>query len=177
MKVTHRTLRVRRCGADDVPILATLRRVWTEEQAGSAADDDSFEAEFAAWHARENDHRVTWLAEVEVGRVGMLNVLIFTRMPRPRCVGAATMPTQWGYIANMFVLERYRNSGIGAALLSAATDFADQTGLARLVLSPSQRSVPFYERAGFVVPTSLMMREPFSGAAEAGPASGSGPGR
>jgi hypothetical protein len=29
---------------------------------------------------------------------------------------------------------------------------ADERGYARLVLSPSARSVPFYERAGFVVP-------------------------
>ncbi|MEJ7742220.1 MAG: GNAT family N-acetyltransferase [Nocardioidaceae bacterium] len=130
-----------------MPILATLRRVWTEEQAGSAADDNSFEAEFAAWHARENDHRVTWLAEVEVGPVGMLNVLIFfTRMPRPRRVGAATMPTQWGYIANMFVLERYRNSGIGARAAVRRHRLRRPNRLSEVGAEPSQLSVPFYER-------------------------------
>jgi hypothetical protein len=36
--------------------------------------------------------------------------------------------------------------------------YADSEGLARLVLSPSERSVPFYERAGFGTATSLLVR-------------------
>jgi hypothetical protein len=37
-------------------------------------------------------------------------------------------------------------------LLGALIDAADERGYARLVLSPTLRAVPFYERAGFVVP-------------------------
>lgn len=158
--VSWAAVRVRRSGPDDLPTVAALRRAWTEEQAGSAINDDSFEAEFAAWHARESEQRVTWLAERAGETVGMLNMLVFTRMPRPRPPDAATRPTQWGYIANVFVLGRHRNAGVGSHLVSAAADFADESGLVRLVLSPSQRSIPFYERAGFATATSLMIREP-----------------
>jgi GNAT superfamily N-acetyltransferase len=52
----------------------------------------------------------------------------------------------------MFVREDVRNRGIGSVLLTAILAAADERGYARLVLSPSARSVPFYRRAGFVVP-------------------------
>jgi hypothetical protein len=42
--------------------------------------------------------------------------------------------------------------------LNASTGHADEHGFARLVLSPSERSVPFYARAGFEPATSLMVR-------------------
>jgi GNAT superfamily N-acetyltransferase len=52
----------------------------------------------------------------------------------------------------MFVREEHRNRGIGSALLAAILAAADERGYARLVLSPSERALPFYSRAGFVVP-------------------------
>ncbi len=68
----------------------------------------------------------------------------------------------------MFVLERHRNAGIGRALLDAAIEAADRRGYARIVLAPSIRSIPFYERAGFIDagpgagPDRLMVRAPRS---------------
>jgi GNAT superfamily N-acetyltransferase len=66
--------------------------------------------------------------------------------------------SDWGYIANAFVLREHRDNGLGTALLEAALAYADEHELVRVVLSPSVRSVPFYARAGFVVPTNLMVR-------------------
>ncbi len=63
-----------------------------------------------------------------------------------------------GYIANVYVRRLRRDSGIGSALVRAAVDYADEHGFARLVLSPSERSIAFYERAGFAPTTSLMLR-------------------
>jgi GNAT superfamily N-acetyltransferase len=56
--------------------------------------------------------------------------------------------------------EQHRNSGLGARLLATCTAYADERGFARVVLSPSPRSVPFYARGGFESATSLMVREP-----------------
>ena len=65
-------------------------------------------------------------------------------MPRPsRDAGT------WGYLANAFVLAPYRNRGIGARLLTALLAHADQQGYIRVVLRPSERAIPFYQRAGF----------------------------
>ena len=45
-----------------------------------------------------------------------------------------------------------RLATVGAALLDAVIAAAEARGYARLVLSPSERAIPFYARAGFVVP-------------------------
>jgi len=149
---------VRVATADDVPVIAGLRRAWTEENAGAPVEDPSFDEVFAGWFAREAGQRVTWLAEADGRVVGMLNLLVFTRMPRPRAGDAPQHPTQWGYVANVYVVPGDRARGTGRGLLDAATAHADLHGFARLVLSPSERSVPFYERAGFAPATSLMLR-------------------
>lgn len=149
---------VRFATAADVPVVAGLRQAWTEENAGGPVEDPSFETVFADWFEREAGQRVIWLAEAGDRVVGMLNLLVFTRMPRPRVEAAAQHPTQWGYVANVYVVPGDRDRGVGRLLLDAVTAHADEQGLARLVLSPSERSVPFYERAGFAPATSLMLR-------------------
>jgi GNAT superfamily N-acetyltransferase len=149
---------VRRATLADAPALVRLRRAWTEENAGEPVDDDSFEERFDAWLEREHDQRLTWVGCVDGMPVGMLNLLVFTRMPSPRPVGS-TRPTQWGYLANFFVLRGHRGGGLGRALLDACTAYADDHGFARVVLSPSERSVSLYARHGFVPATSLLTRE------------------
>jgi GNAT superfamily N-acetyltransferase len=147
---------VRLAGLDDVGTLARLRRAWTQEQAGRRLDDDGFAEAFAAWFEREYHQRLTWLAEVDGVAVGMLNMLVFTRMPKPAVPGRA-WSSQWGYVANVYVDAAARDRGTGRLLLDAAVDHARERGFARLVLSPSERSVPFYARAGFAPATSLMV--------------------
>jgi len=83
----------------------------------------------------------------------MMNLAIFERMPRP---GRA--PSRWGYLSNAFVLAAHRNQGIGGQLVAAVLSYVDQNGFARVVLSPSERSIPFYERAGFGPAYTLMLR-------------------
>ncbi len=151
------SLRIRTASRSDAPTIASLRRAWTEEYAGEAIADDTFDAEFDAWFAREADQRVIWLAEQGVDPVGMLNMLVFTRMPRPRRPGELR-PSQWGYIANFFVQADWRNDGVGRALLDTAVQYGDEHGFVRIVLSPTELSVPIYARGGFVPATSLMIR-------------------
>ncbi len=143
---------VRRAGLDDVATLTGLREEWAEEQHGEPLDDPAFADVFAAWFEREHDQRLTWLAEVDGSSIGMLNMLVFTRMPKP-----ARRTSHWGYIANVYVDASHRDAGVGRMLLDAALDHAREHDFARVVLSPSERSVPFYERAGFEPATSLLV--------------------
>jgi GNAT superfamily N-acetyltransferase len=138
----------------DVPALAELRRDWTLEWGGTA-DDDSFGERFAAWFNEETARRLTWLAEVDGRAVGMVNLAVFERMPQP---GRA--PSRWGYLANAFVLAAYRDTGIGGRLLEALLSYADEHDFVRVVLNPSERSVPYYERAGFSSAHNLLLRTP-----------------
>jgi GNAT superfamily N-acetyltransferase len=145
-------------GIRDAAEIARLRRAWVEEQAGSPIEDEDYDAEFAAWFEREAHQRVTWLAEIGDCIIGMLNMLVFTRMPKPRPVGVPQHPRQWGYIANVYVEQADRDAGVGKLLLDAALEYADEHGYVRVVLSPSERSIPFYRRAGFVPASSLLIR-------------------
>ena len=145
---------IRRAEDADLPGLARLRRESSADQDGHHADP-SFEERFAAWYARESSRRIIWLAEVDDRLVGAMNLAIFERMPRP---GRA--PSRWGYLGNAFVLAAYRNRGIGGQLLGAVLGYASENGFARVVLSPTQRSIPFYERAGFGPADALMLWTP-----------------
>lgn len=147
------TFEVRLAGPDDESTLAALRRAWTEEIAGGRVDDPEFEGRFGEWFARESDQRVTWLGSKDGEPAGMVNALIFTRMPKP-----GTQPSRWFYLANFYVLPDHRNGGLGSRMLTALTDYADQHEFVRTVLSPSDRSVPFYERSGFREAYDLMIR-------------------
>ena len=130
---------VRVAGPDDAPALAELRALWSD-----AAADAAFERRMAEWLDSEGDRRTVWLACLDGEPVGMASLFEYRRMPRP---GRAD--SRWGYVSNMFVREEHRARGIGAALLAAIVAAADEREYARLVLSPSERAVPFYRRAGF----------------------------
>jgi GNAT superfamily N-acetyltransferase len=74
-------------------------------------------------------------------------------MPRP-----GRPDSRWGYLANAFVLAEHRNRGVGAALLTELVAGARDRGCARIVLAPSERSVPFYRAAGFG-PASMLLAQ------------------
>ena len=145
---------IRRAEHADLAAIVQLRREWTREEHGDIADP-GFEENLAAWFAREWSRRIIWLAEVAGHPAGMMNLAIYERMPRP---GRAL--SRWGYLGNVFVPAEYRNRGIGSRLVSAALNYADQNGFVRVVLSPAERSIPLYERAGFGSADALMLRTP-----------------
>ncbi|MHB1431577.1 MAG: GNAT family N-acetyltransferase [Streptosporangiaceae bacterium] len=138
----------------DLAAISDLRRESTREQFGILGDPE-FEERFAAWFARESPRRITWVAEADGRLVGLMSLAIFERMPRP---GRA--PGRWGYLGNAFVLAAYRNQGVGGRMLRAILEYASENALARLVLSPSARSVPFYRRAGFRAAEELLVWTP-----------------
>jgi GNAT superfamily N-acetyltransferase len=134
---------VRVADAGDVGAIASLRSLWS----AGAGEDPEFARRMAAWLAAEGDRRTTWLATLGDSPVGMASVFEYRRMPRP-----ARPDSRWGYVSNMFVREDLRNRGIGSGLLTAIIAAADERCYARLVTSPSARALPFYRRAGFIVP-------------------------
>lgn len=143
---------IRIAAADDVPALVSLRRAAAAERDGAEVADDNFGTRFARWYETESG-RVTWLAEAAGEPVGMMSLAVFERMPRPgRDAG------RWGYLGNAFVLPGHRDQGTGTRLLTAVLRYADERGFARVVLSPSERSVPFYRRAGFGPAGTLLLR-------------------
>jgi GNAT superfamily N-acetyltransferase len=143
---------IRIADSADGPAIAALRRAWTAEERGDVADD-GFEARFLDWYERESARRVCWLGELSGQPVGMMNLSIFERMPRP---GLDT--GTWGYLANAFVLASYRNQGVGGRLLAALLAYADEHAYIRILLRPSERAIPFYQRAGFTPDGGFLVR-------------------
>jgi GNAT superfamily N-acetyltransferase len=133
---------IRRAEHADLAAIVQLRREWTQEEHGDIADPD-FDEHLAAWFARELSRRTMWLAEDGGRPVGMMNLAIYERMPRP---GRAL--SRWGYLGNV------------SRLVRAALNYADENGFVRVVLSPTERSIPLYERAGFGPAGALMLRTP-----------------
>ena len=131
---------IRPADASEVSAIAALRREDREP-----ADDPGFEDRFASWLVAEGDRRLSWVAELDGELIGCASLFEYRRMPAPGRPDA-----RWGYLGNMFVLERHRNAGVGTELLNAVIDEADRRGYARVVLAPTVPAVPFYERAGFV---------------------------
>ena len=138
-------LSVRAAGDDDLGVLAVLRRRWNEENRGPL-DDPDFEARFHAWCVAEHDTRTFFLAELNGEPVGMANVKHYIRMPAAGMVSAG----RWGYVGNVFVRAEHRDAGIGQALMDHIRDWAGDEGFEHLRLAPSERSIPFYARLGFV---------------------------
>ena len=149
--------RVRRAGITDLAAIAELRCGSAREQDGERLDP-GFGEDFAAWFEREQAHRVFWLAEMDGRPVGSMNLMVFARMPRP-----GRPPGRWGYLGNAFVLAAHRNRGVGRQLLDAVLGHAASQGFVRVVLSPSDRSIPFYLRAGFRAADELLVWTPTTG--------------
>ncbi len=145
---------IRRAEATDADrrALAAVRRRWTEEDDGGPIDDPGFEDRAVEWIAANESHRVAWLAELGGDPVGMLTVIVAERMPQP-----GRPDSGWGYVHHLVVHPDHRSQGIGAALIDAVVVEAITRGWSQLLLHPRPRSVPFYERAGFV-PADLLVR-------------------
>jgi GNAT superfamily N-acetyltransferase len=134
---------VRVADTGDIAAIASLRSLWS----AGAAEDPDLERRMAAWLAAEGDRRTIWLATLGDSPAGMASVFEYRRMPRP-----GRPDSRWGYVSNMFVREDLRNRGIGSALLTTVIAAAAERRYARLATSPTPRSLPFYRRAGFIVP-------------------------
>ena len=137
-------------GRDDHAIVACLRSLWTGVDRNA-----DFEARLSDWLTAEGDRRTTWPAWAGQDAIGMASLFEYRRMPRP-----GHDDSRWGYLSNMFVRDEFRNRGVGTAVLAAVVAAADDRGYARLVLSPSQQAIPFYQRAGFVAPDDATAHHP-----------------
>ena len=52
-------------------------------------------------------------------------------------------------MTNVYTKPAYRNQGIGTTLMQQTLAWAKSQDMALLIVSPSERSIPFYRRAGF----------------------------
>jgi molybdenum cofactor cytidylyltransferase len=154
---TSRRPVIRRATSADAAELTRLRRALSEED-GPVPEDAGFATRFAAFceAALGGDDWTVWVAEADGRLVADAWVQLIERVPRP---ADPTGPI--AYITNVFVEPQLRNHGLGKAILDVAIAGVRDAGAALAILWPRQRSLPFYERAGFVLedePLTLRFR-------------------
>ena len=93
--------------------------------------------------AVDDPHWRIFVGEVDGRVVATAYMQAIGKVPRP-------WPNpSWGYVTTVFTRPEFRDKGVGGAVLRALIDHAREEGMEGLLLWPSERSVPFYERLGF----------------------------
>lgn len=136
---------VRAGTAADYPAFAALRYHMDCERGWPAAAPTDFAATLERWLNRYGEAWHSFIAEDDGEPIGMIWLADVSRMPRP----SDPSPDPIGYVTAFFVHERYRNMGVGEALLRAMNTAADERPYDTLIVWPSDRSVTAYQRAGF----------------------------
>ncbi len=144
---------VRPAGRSDARVLATLRYAFRSEAAGTrepVEPQEQFVERAAAWMAGrlQFGRWHAWLAWAAAGPpeipVGLVLVQLVEKVPNP-----VTEPEILGYVSSLYVRPPWRGRGLGGRLLETAVGFCRDHGADTVVLWPSQRSIPLYQRHGF----------------------------
>jgi GNAT superfamily N-acetyltransferase len=93
----------------------------------------------------ESGQMTVWIAESDGEIIANMFVEQIVKVPKP-----SKLDDRFGYVTNVHARETYRNQGIGSELLKRLQAWALEQDMEFLVVWPSERSVPFYQRAGFI---------------------------
>lgn len=96
-------------------------------------------------------HWVYWIAELEGEIVSHIFVQRVRGVPRPFWLNNA-----YGYVSNVYTKPTYRRRGIGSQLMQHVLNWARHQEIDVLIVSISEESVTFYERAGFTAKNEWM---------------------
>jgi GNAT superfamily N-acetyltransferase len=140
---------LRAATVEDIPELARLR--WQLYLESSEAFEETFPAylgRFSAFatDALTSDRWHVWVAEDEPRLAGAMWLFSVPRIPQPDR-GA---PAPLAYLTNVYVERRHRDRGLGSQMLDEVKAWCAREGYSLVMVWPSDRSYPFYERAGFV---------------------------
>lgn len=139
--------RIRRAVASDGPALARLRWEFRAEDGEIPRDDfREFQLRFLDhyWRGLDAGTWAHWLVGEDGTVLAHMAVQVNEGVPRP-CIAR----DRWGWLTDCYTIPAERNQGHGASLLEAIREWARTQELDLLLVSPSDRSVPFYRRAGF----------------------------
>jgi GNAT superfamily N-acetyltransferase len=132
---------------DDVAAMARLRFALYAEQDGAVAEPPGdyrgrFER-FAERALTSADWRA-WVARIDDELVAAMWLHTVHRIPVP---GKRAGPI--GYLTNVYVAPDRRNTGLGSQILDRVTAWCREEGFSAVIVWPTERSRPFYGRAGF----------------------------
>lgn len=131
----------------DVVALARLRFALYEEQEGGVDESpEGYRERFEGFAERAlgSDDWRAWVARVGDELVAAMWLHTVHRVPVP---GKRAGPI--GYLTNVYVKPKHRNTGLGSRMLEQITGRCRQDGFSAVIVWPTERSRAFYDRAGF----------------------------
>lgn len=139
-------IEVRQAGSRDAGAMAALRYAFRTELEAPAESRQQFIERTTAWLAErlEAGSWTGWLADERDEPAGLVLVQLVEKVPNP-----VVEPESLGYVSSLYVRPRSRGRGAGDALLRTALEFCRGHGVDTVVLWPSPRSIPLYQRHGF----------------------------
>jgi GNAT superfamily N-acetyltransferase len=137
---------IRLAGPGDATVLAELRYAFRSEMAAPTEPETQFLERVTRWLANRLEGGVWtgWIACAPGKPVGLVLVQLIEKVPNP-----APEAENIGYVSSLYVRPRWRGRGIGGRLLTTALEFCRRSEVDNVVLWPSPRSVPLYQRHGF----------------------------
>ena len=142
---------VREATSEDLPALARLRWLWSEEnQPPIEGAFDEYAEQFVDWY-RARDDFVAFVAVADAV-VGMGFLALAPRVPDPR-----TFERRTGDIQSMYVIPAHRGRGVGARLVEALVQHGRAAGCTRITVHSDADAISLYTRAGFEVRSNLLM--------------------
>ena len=139
---------------EDAARLAALRLEFRASIGAPEEDDATFLARCTEWMKARlgpGSRWHAWLAEDGSDILGNVWIELIEKMPNP-----IAEPEENGYLTNFYVVPHAQGSGIGTALLNAALGWCREREVHAVILWPTKRSRPLYERHGFAAPAALM---------------------
>jgi GNAT superfamily N-acetyltransferase len=149
---------LRPAGPQDIPELSRLRwQLYDEADPIVGESYDAYRARFndfaeealgsPAWHVVVATEGTRVIAAMWVYRV--------PRVPQPGRGPAAPL----AYLTNVYVEPAHRDGGLGSRMLADIHAWSRDEGFSLIMAWPSDRSFPFYERAGFTRPPDPLVRD------------------
>jgi GNAT superfamily N-acetyltransferase len=142
------TPQIRQATIQDAAELARLRWDFSPDEVASGQQSFAeFAHEFEQFlrDALERGDWSIWVAEDQQRLIANIYIYRVHKVPRPNHFGQ-----RYGYITNVYAEPAVRNAGIGSALLQRVIAWARDQRLELLLVWPSDESVRFYRRAGFM---------------------------
>ena len=138
---------------DDSARLAELFWEQIEEEKPLNGDERDVFIRSCSEHLKQrlNIDLFCWVADDSGRIVAHINVIIACKILRP-----GKIVRKWGRLSTVRTLPEYRNKGVGSELMERVKSWSIEQNLEELFVCPSERSTPFYARAGFKAENEVM---------------------
>jgi predicted GNAT family N-acyltransferase len=137
---------VRLATAEDAATLSQLRFALRSKPGKDIETKTAFLLRCREWMAHNllDEMWRCWVVEEENAIMGALWLQLIKKIPNP------TSETEFlAYITNVFVKETARGRGLASTLLKTALAFCEEQKVQTVILWPTEKSRPLYERHGF----------------------------